>query len=258
MAESSNFCFKHPNIRTVRTSSCYTLLEKQPVSFCKLTRISVRVESAEGSIPASRSEPRLARSYTKMWTNTGGRFDGKHHLQSFSPPHSPLKWPLRPWVCCARPGDAHAAQNSRFLHGSSVFSLPSDPDSSFWAAFCLRAASTAYFLPLLAELKRSSASSLERRSNPDQDPNPDRFTAVPPLHLPGRNRGRCLTEGRRGVSSGGAAALVFISGPCFWGHRHLLRWITRSTFIKSEFCCEILFLCNKNVIFDVSSSLFFE
>lgn len=149
-------------------------------------RVCVRVEAAEVSIPVSGSEPRLARSYTKMWTNTGGPFDGKQHLQSFSPPHSPLKWPLRPWVCCARPGDAHAAQNSRVLHGSGVFSRPTDPDSRFWALFCLRAASTTYFLPLLAELKRSSASSLERQCNPDQDPDPDpdpdRFTAVPPLH----------------------------------------------------------------------------
>lgn len=76
------------------------------------------------------------------------------------------------------------------------FLPPSDPDSSCWAVFCLRAASTAHFLPLLAELKRSSASSPERQSNPDQDqdqdlnpdPSPDRFTAVPPLHLPGPDR----------------------------------------------------------------------
>lgn len=130
-----------------------------------------------------------------MWTNTGGPFDGKQHLRP-SLLHSPLKWPLRPWVRRARPGDAHAAQNSRFLHGSSVLFLPCDPDSSLWALFCLRAASTADFLPLLAELKRSSASSLERQSDPepepdpdqDQDPNPDTFTAVPPLHLPGPRR----------------------------------------------------------------------
>lgn len=134
--------------------------------------------------------------------------------------HSPLRWPLRPWVCGARPGDAHAAQDSGFLHGWAASDRPTEPGSRCSAASRLRAASTTHFLPLLAELKRSSASSLERQSNPDQDPNPDpdpdpdRFIAVPLLHLPrSEPSGRCLTEGRRGR----VAEPPPSSSSVFWG-----------------------------------------
>lgn len=64
-------------------------------------------ELAEVSIPASLSNPRLARSYTKISTNTPRPpLMENLGLEPFSAAHLPLKWPLRPqdaqcttWKC---------------------------------------------------------------------------------------------------------------------------------------------------------------
>lgn len=113
---------------------------------------------AQVSASASISEPRLARSYTKISTNSAAPFDGKARFESISAPHLPLGWPLRPQGerCSAW---RQNAQVSRAAHGCSIFLLPFD--FSFSAVF-LFAASTTYFLPLSLRGERSRSAARHR------------------------------------------------------------------------------------------------
>lgn len=114
---------------------------------CSEANLSPLHELAEVSIPASRSKPRLARSYTKISTNTA-RPPLMENLvfEPFSAPHLPLKWPLRPQGgrCTAR---RHKLQVSRIRHGYFFSSSYSTTDFRSWL-FPPTAASTTYFLPL--------------------------------------------------------------------------------------------------------------
>ncbi len=147
MTNKSN---KQPKHETARRLSRWSYLTRRTPG-CRSGNCSQRLASA------SPSNPRLARSYTKISTNTPRPplMENRVFLP-FSAPHSPLNRPLRPQ--CER-CTAWRCRMCRF-HGLGMVILPpplQPPTFGSWL-FSPAAASTTYFLPLpLLPARRRSA-----------------------------------------------------------------------------------------------------